>query len=341
MFSGRPLTDAVCRAACRAASSALPKTACRFAMPHTGTPPRPRAQCYPVRAGLFSQRIREPQPDFKRASAAIRHVFEVLGDRSACALEIRLRLADALAKQPSAHWMAPCPFWRPSQYAALQTYTRSSATQKQQRGMLPDILHPLTGTLKTFGNPIRRIGSSPYRADTLPPPHTDNTPKKCCATCCPTQPRKSARCCRVGPCPGRQRLDLTIPSACDCTRGRAPNSGLFRSRQRSRLRNSPGSASTVWVSAAIPARHRLVNFTRAAAPSSEESQYDVDPRYAHACGGAPLRRVQRLRQRIHRSRPRDLRFHQRLAHSSAGYCAIERRWPTRAPPLVRLGHTWS
>ena len=43
------------------------------------------------------------------------------------------------------------------------------------RGMLPEIDQLLTGTLKTFGNPIRRL-DAPYRAATLPPPqHGEHT----------------------------------------------------------------------------------------------------------------------------------------------------------------------
>ena len=101
--------------------------------------------------------------------------FQSINDRSHAGVEIKQRLAHTLTSQASAKWLAvfeaagvgACPI------ANLEAVFNNQALDA--RGMLPEIDQLLTGTLKTFGNPIRRL-DAPYRAATLPPPqHGEHT----------------------------------------------------------------------------------------------------------------------------------------------------------------------
>lgn len=101
--------------------------------------------------------------------------FTSIESRSLAAKSIRDLMSSALGNQTTAHWLSV--FTRtgvPScEVANMQKVFENE--ELEDRGMLPTISHPLAGPMRTFGNPIRRLGKS-YRAeDLIPPRHGEHT----------------------------------------------------------------------------------------------------------------------------------------------------------------------
>lgn len=101
--------------------------------------------------------------------------FRTAADRSRAAKRINDLLSASLGAHPSAHWLRLFASAGVPSCAIANMQMVFDNQELQARSMLHAIPHPIAGPLRTFGNPIKRLGK-PYRAkDLVPPRHGEHT----------------------------------------------------------------------------------------------------------------------------------------------------------------------